>query len=249
MPKPATLPRWATDLTNNDAPSAGQMNTGWTPGQMGVSDYDNYIKYWTYKWVEWLNNGIVAGGSNQLVQILTTGELSSSNTLLAAFIANALTAAANGHVTVSGTGDYKHGEKTISQSCEAQYTTSAYSAGDHATGGVKFTLTSAGEVRIPIKGLKAGDRLIALKVRAFSANEPSFAVTVQNNNTISNKAYTTTNTITGSGVKTLTLNTPYTLVGPGSSTSISQGDLVFLNVGTGGSLVDMITIDVYYDRP
>lgn len=55
--KPATLPRWATDLTNNDAPSSGQMDTGWTPGQTGVSDYDNYIKYWTYKWVEWLNDG------------------------------------------------------------------------------------------------------------------------------------------------------------------------------------------------
>lgn len=57
MAKPVTLPRWATDLTNNDAPTSGQMNTGWTPGQTGVSDYDNYIKYWTYKWCEWLDVG------------------------------------------------------------------------------------------------------------------------------------------------------------------------------------------------
>lgn len=57
MPKPVTLPRWATDLTNNDAPSSGQMDTGWTPGQTGVSDYDNYVKYWTYKWIEWLDAG------------------------------------------------------------------------------------------------------------------------------------------------------------------------------------------------
>lgn len=53
--KPATLPRWATNLTNNDTPSSGQMDTGWTPGQDGVSDYDNYIKYWSYKWFEYLN--------------------------------------------------------------------------------------------------------------------------------------------------------------------------------------------------
>jgi hypothetical protein len=55
--KPATLPRWATDLTNNTAPSSGQQDTGWTPGQDGVSDYDNWAKYWSYKWFEWLNDG------------------------------------------------------------------------------------------------------------------------------------------------------------------------------------------------
>lgn len=54
MAKPAILPRWSTDLSNMTAPSSGQMDTGWTPGQDGVSDYDNYIKYWTYKWLEWL---------------------------------------------------------------------------------------------------------------------------------------------------------------------------------------------------
>jgi hypothetical protein len=90
MPKPATLPRWATDLTNNDAPSAGQANTGWTPGQTGVSDYDNYIKYWTYKWCEWLN-GIVAGGSDQLIQMTTAGEVTASNTLAADLTVNGAT--------------------------------------------------------------------------------------------------------------------------------------------------------------
>lgn len=58
--KPATLPRWATDLTNNTAPSSGQQDTGWTPSQDGVSDYDNWAKYWTYKWIEWLDDGDVS---------------------------------------------------------------------------------------------------------------------------------------------------------------------------------------------
>lgn len=70
MPKPVTLPRWATDLTNNDAPSAGQMNTGWTPGQTGVSDYDNYIKYWTYKWIEWFD---FMNGGTQVLSCLFDG--------------------------------------------------------------------------------------------------------------------------------------------------------------------------------
>lgn len=58
--KPTTLPRWSTDMSNMTAPSSGQMDTGWTPNQDGVSDYDNYIKYWTYKWVEWLDAGDVS---------------------------------------------------------------------------------------------------------------------------------------------------------------------------------------------
>lgn len=48
--KPATLPRWSTDMTNMDAPSSGQQDTGWTPGQVGVSDYDNWKAFWAYKW-------------------------------------------------------------------------------------------------------------------------------------------------------------------------------------------------------
>jgi hypothetical protein len=57
MTKPVTLPRWATDETNNTAPSSGQQDTGWTPGQDGTSDYDNWAKNWTYKWLKWIDDG------------------------------------------------------------------------------------------------------------------------------------------------------------------------------------------------
>lgn len=58
--KPVTLPRWSTDQTNMTPPSSGQMDSGWTPGQDGVSDYDNWAKFWTYKWIEWLNDGDIS---------------------------------------------------------------------------------------------------------------------------------------------------------------------------------------------
>lgn len=41
-------------------PSEQQKDTGWTHTQDGVSDYDNWAKFWTYKWIEWLNDGDVA---------------------------------------------------------------------------------------------------------------------------------------------------------------------------------------------
>lgn len=56
MPKPALeSTRWATDETNNTAPSSGQRDTGWTVGQDGVSDYDNSLKKAYYDWFEWLD--------------------------------------------------------------------------------------------------------------------------------------------------------------------------------------------------
>jgi hypothetical protein len=61
--KPSTLPRWATDLTNNTAPSSGQMDTGWEPEQDGVSDYDNWKSYWAYKWLEWLSESQLNDGT------------------------------------------------------------------------------------------------------------------------------------------------------------------------------------------
>ncbi len=59
--KPTVLPRWATDLTNNDPPSAGQQNTGWTVGQVGISDYDNWYKQVNYTWAQYLDDGILDG--------------------------------------------------------------------------------------------------------------------------------------------------------------------------------------------
>ncbi len=54
MPKPVEEPEWSSDLSNMDSPSSGQKSTGWTPNQMGVSDYDNWFKYWTWQWLLWL---------------------------------------------------------------------------------------------------------------------------------------------------------------------------------------------------
>ena len=56
-----TLARWATDNTNNTPPAGGQRDTGWTPGQTGVSDYDNEIKRQLYFWALYLNDGDLVG--------------------------------------------------------------------------------------------------------------------------------------------------------------------------------------------
>lgn len=56
-----TLARWADLSTNVDPPSSGQRDTGWTPSQVGVSDYDNIVKRELYLWAKYLDDGILTG--------------------------------------------------------------------------------------------------------------------------------------------------------------------------------------------
>jgi hypothetical protein len=53
--------RWATDETNNTAPSSGQRDTGWTAGQIAVSDYFNVLALEAYKWFLYLSDGALTG--------------------------------------------------------------------------------------------------------------------------------------------------------------------------------------------
>lgn len=54
-------PEWASDETNNTEPSATQKQTGWTPGQDGVSDYDNWWKREANRHLTWLYGRVGAG--------------------------------------------------------------------------------------------------------------------------------------------------------------------------------------------
>ena len=53
--KPTDLPVWGTDLSNETTPSAGQQDTGWTPGQLADSSFDNWYKRIVAEWIDWLN--------------------------------------------------------------------------------------------------------------------------------------------------------------------------------------------------
>jgi hypothetical protein len=59
--------RWATDLSNNTAPSSGQRDTGWTANQAAVSSYFNALGYEAYKWFEYLDDGDLDLGSGDII--------------------------------------------------------------------------------------------------------------------------------------------------------------------------------------
>jgi len=53
--------RWATDESNNTAPSGGQRDTGWTANQVAVSDYFNVLGLEAYRWFTYLDDGYLTG--------------------------------------------------------------------------------------------------------------------------------------------------------------------------------------------
>lgn len=92
MAKPSLeATRWATDETNNDPPSTGQRDTGWTPGQDGVSDYMNALAKAYYDWFAYLNAGLWEDDLHVTGNLVVDGTIDNSTDGIVK-IANALTA-------------------------------------------------------------------------------------------------------------------------------------------------------------
>jgi hypothetical protein len=64
--RPTSLPRWARTAAGAAAanivvPASGQLDTGWTPGQIGVSSYDNWRAQLIYDWLAQLGIALPSG--------------------------------------------------------------------------------------------------------------------------------------------------------------------------------------------
>lgn len=99
--KPSKVPVWNTGGSNNIEPSAGKKVVGWLPDERPGPEYFNWLGKLVGEWIQYLSDGALAGAHS------VSGLITASA---------GLTAAANQHVTVSGTGRFKHGDlvKSIS---------------------------------------------------------------------------------------------------------------------------------------
>lgn len=102
-PDPANA-RWSTDGTNETAPSSGQRDTGWTDQQTAISDYENILHHQAYNWFLYLDDGDLQGPHTFDDTVDIAGLLTASD---------GITVGANEHVTISGTGRYKHGDMKL----------------------------------------------------------------------------------------------------------------------------------------
>lgn len=135
--KPSSVPVWNTGGDNNTEPSSGKKITGWTVGEQPPSDYFNWLFKLIGEWCQYLSDGALTGAITMASTLGVTGAVTFASTLgvtgavtLASTLAvtgavtlsstlsvtglitatAGLTAGSNTHVTVSGTGRFKHGD-------------------------------------------------------------------------------------------------------------------------------------------
>jgi len=96
--------RWATDETNNTAPSSGQRDTGWTPNQIAVSDYFNVLGLESYRWAAYLDAGVLEGKFGVRGAISPTGITGTINNWNPTGLATAafIRATLSGDATITG---------------------------------------------------------------------------------------------------------------------------------------------------
>lgn len=145
--KPTDVPTFATGTTlgvDRVEPSAGKKVLGWLPDERPGPEYFNWLQKLYGEWLQYLSDGALSGAHS------FSGLITASA---------GLTAAANQHITVSGTGRFKHGNqvKNIApQSGEGTGFSAAINTG-------YIESTGSGHIIIPLN-LETGERLVGVTI-------------------------------------------------------------------------------------
>ena len=248
--KPANVPTWNTDGTNRIEPSSGLKASGHALNSMGVSSYENWWKNLTYLWALYLSDGELEGDHS------IDGALTLERTVPG--FAPILTAVGNvaidggvlvtGDVEVDGdveAADYKHGDRTLTidilGGLQVAGTVTFGEASNAITTVLDGSLSSS--YRIPLKGLKKGDRLKSVKVRGASVTDGAVSLYEQTEAVASGPlSATTTLTFPTNGYKLITLDS-------GGYTLTADGQFVSLLITSGINNTTLYSVQLVYDRP
>jgi hypothetical protein len=180
-------------------------------------------------------------GSKSILLMDAAGNVTASNTL-----DNSITLANDKHITLAGTGDYKHGEKTVTTpfGSVAHAVTGTLSFSTWVVGPPKvfsWQLSASGRCIVAIPSLRTGWRLKKIKIQGSSgAAAVSAAVTRQLYDSSVAETAPASGGYNTVGYEEYTLSTPPTLV---------AGETVFVDILAGASAIDFTHITVTYDIP
>lgn len=142
--KPSTVPRWANVGGLIVTPPSGKLDVGWVGGELPAAQFDNWQKNLCGQWTQYLNDGDLTGAHTFASTVRVDGLLT----------ANAgITAAVNQHVTLSGTGKLKHGNRTVAVSAaQAVYDLGGgiTSTWTPSSGGRTFSAAATAYLAIPV---------------------------------------------------------------------------------------------------
>jgi len=189
-----------------------------------------------------------------LMQMSNSGQIITNNTVpvdvvlgnvtASAVSASSVTVAANGNVTVSGTGDYKHGLRTLQVALPAVIANASF-----ATNAFVFGLTSSNSVQIPLPML-VGSRIQAARIVMRDTSGTTFSLrigfaTVNGSSGITIGSGTPTSSGSGA-LQTLSATTS----APGLSVSSGQIYLAIVAPVSGpAAAASIYNLEVDYDRP
>lgn len=144
--KPSIVPDWTPSGADVATPSAGEKTNGWQGGARPPAQKFNWFWKHVSLWCEYLSDGVFED----------------------------ISLVANDHITLSGTGIYKHGARETSfpgrdgNGLSATFGTS----GDQQ----KIFTTSGGLTLHPITGLPAGARILSIDITNFKSSGSNQAV-------------------------------------------------------------------------
>lgn len=226
MSKPGSVPTWDSNGTNSTVPSAGKQTDGWPAGPTSpvISSYLNYWMNLVYLWTAWLN-GLWDGSGN-------------------------LTLDSNASVTVSGTGAYKHGTRTISlplgpihnAATESNgLTTAAISAYTPAFLFAAASYSAVRDICLPV-----GARILAVRARILDSTASATIALVSRASGAS--AIVTVATSAASAANA----TEQTIAASGLTTTIVALSRYWVYLARGNGATDNLTVytlEVDYDQP
>jgi len=145
-------------------------------------------------------------------------------------------------ITLTGTGDYKHGEKTETAPFGwTAHTSTGTLSKSLSSSTVAWSLTAGGLTYAQFPKLRAGWRLKSVSVYGESATAASLSLDVRRLLAGSSFGSITNTGNFTSGSATCTFDTPYT---------VTEGDVLYAIVSAGANAVNNLTsIQVVYDIP
>lgn len=173
-------------------------------------------------------------GSTQLVQVSSAGAMTFSNSGL-----NSLTLAADAHVTVSGTGRFKHGDLIRNFSVingDVTSGTFGFTVGGRISGG-------AATLAVGLDGWNSGERIKSFSVALFGNATVDGSVDVIHQ--AADGTNTTIGTATLTNVPAAWANTTINI----TDTTIADGDVVYAVITAAAANLQVGGIQITYDRP
>lgn len=227
MAKPTTLPAFNTGAANRTEPHANKKILGWIRGEKPASSYMNWLFYWIYAWVAYLNAGALEGNHSIDGDLDITGDLS-----------------VDGGATVGGdlhvTGDLTHGERTLNLDFVNGFKTGTWQL-DAITFELE-TVGGSGTITITIPVLE-GDRLKSCTVARYGNAADNIAVECYTMDALGDRTMIDADTAVAPAASWA--DTVLDL----ADTAVGAGEAVRLIIGAGGADMRAGTIRLVYDRP